>query len=193
MSAELYMPHDDDVGLKLSKEMIRCVNFAAIKHKDQRRKDEQQTPYVNHVIGVAYLLVSEGGVSDISVLQAALLHDTVEDTDTTFYELQAEFGEDIANLVKEVTDDKSLPKPDRKRLQIEHAAQSSHRAKLIKLADKLYNLRDLRRSTPVGWTSERVQEYFEWAAQVVAGLRGTNKVMEQSLDKLFEERGLNMY
>lgn len=101
-------------------------------------------------------------------------------------------GKCFSDLVKEVTDDKSLPKLERKQLQIEHAASGSYRAKLVKLADKLYNLRDLRRSTPVGWTSERVQEYFEWAAQVVAGLRGTNLALEQSLDALFAERGVTV-
>ncbi|RUS71035.1 hypothetical protein EGW08_021206 [Elysia chlorotica] len=182
----------DEALSKVVKEIVRCTNFAALKHKDQRRKDKQQTPYVNHVIGVAHILVSEGGISDVSVIQAALLHDTVEDTDTSFYELQAEFGEDVANLVKEMTDDKSLPKAERKALQISHAPQASHRAKLVKLADKLYNLRDLRRCTPESWTEERVQEYFEWASQVVAGLRGTNQAMEDALDQLFMERGVEV-
>ncbi|CAL1529063.1 unnamed protein product [Lymnaea stagnalis] len=181
-----------DPAAKVCKEIVRCVNFAAIKHKDQRRKDEAQSPYVNHVIGVAYILTSEAGVSDVSVIQAALLHDTVEDTNTSFYELQAEFGEDIANLVKELTDDKSLPAEERKKLQVIHAPKSSYRAKLVKLADKLYNLRDLRRSPPVGWSKERIQEYFQWAAQVVSGLRGTNKQMEESLCDLFSERGITL-
>ncbi|GFO20833.1 guanosine-3',5'-bis(diphosphate) 3'-pyrophosphohydrolase mesh1 [Plakobranchus ocellatus] len=182
----------DEAYAKIVKEIVRCTNFAAIKHKDQRRKDKQKTPYVNHVIGVAHILVSEGGISDVSVIQAALLHDTVEDTDTSFYELQAEFGEDVATLVKELTDDKSLPKAERKALQIAHAQHASYRAKLVKLADKLYNLRDLRRATPEGWTEERVQEYFEWAAQVVAGLKGTNPALEEALDQLFRERGVEM-
>lgn len=181
-----------DPSAKVCKEIVRCVNFAALKHKDQRRKDEAQSPYVNHVIGVAYILTSEAGISDVSVIQAALLHDTVEDTNTSFYELQAEFGEDIANLVKELTDDKSLPAEERKKLQVVHAPKSSYRAKLVKLADKLYNLRDLRRSPPVGWSKERIQEYFQWAAQVVSGLRGTNKQMEESLCDLFSERGITL-
>ncbi|KAK0067233.1 guanosine-3 5-bis(diphosphate) 3-pyrophosphohydrolase MESH1 [Biomphalaria pfeifferi] len=181
-----------DVQGKLCRDIIRCANFAALKHKDQRRKDEIQTPYVNHVIGVAYILTNEAGISDISVIQAALLHDTIEDTGTSFYELQAEFGEDVANLVKEVTDDKTLPKEERKLQQIVNASKSSYRAKLVKLADKLYNLRDLRRATPVGWSKERVDEYFRWASQVVAGLKGTNKALEDSLRDLFAERGITI-
>lgn len=164
--------------------IIRCVNFSAIKHRKQRRKDPQQTPYINHPIGVAYLLV-EAGVEDVDVLQAALLHDTVEDTDTSPQELQDVFGPRVAGLVAEVTDDKSLPSKERKRLQIVHASSASHGAKLVKLADKLYNLRDLERCTPVGWTDTRVKEYFKWAAQVVAGCRGTNAYLEGELDKLF--------
>lgn len=95
----------------------------------------------------------------------------------------------IRNIVAEVTDDKSLPKQTRKDLQIEHAPTSSHEAKLVKLADKLYNLRDLEKGAPIGWSEQRVKEYFRWAKQVVDGLRGTNKEMENSLDKIFRRVG----
>jgi guanosine-3',5'-bis(diphosphate) 3'-pyrophosphohydrolase len=166
--------------------IIKCVNFAAVKHKNQRRKDPEKTPYINHVIGVAEILTDEGNVRDVEVIQAAVLHDTVEDTDTSFDEIEAEFGVNVCQLVKEMTDDKSLPKAERKRLQIEHAAGSSPSAKLVKLADKLYNLRDLERATPEGWTPERVQEYYEWAQKVVNGLRGTNKNLEDNLDEIFK-------
>ncbi|CAI9551050.1 unnamed protein product, partial [Staurois parvus] len=99
---------------------------------------------------VARILSHEAGISDIAVLQAALLHDTVEDTDTTFLEIEEKFGQEVRKIVEEVTDDKTLPKMKRKQLQIEHAPHRSHKAKLVKLADKLYNLRDLNRSTPNG-------------------------------------------
>lgn len=168
--------------------VVKCANFAAIKHKDQRRKDPQSTPYINHPIGVANILTEEGGVTDLDVIQAALLHDTVEDTETTPQELQEVFGEKVAGIVAEVTDDKSLPKEERKRLQIEHSPHISKKAKLVKLADKLYNLRDLNQVAPQGWSDERVQEYFEWAAKVVKGCRGTNKNLESALDKLFKAR-----
>ncbi|KPP80113.1 guanosine-3',5'-bis(diphosphate) 3'-pyrophosphohydrolase MESH1-like [Scleropages formosus] len=172
--------------------LLETVNFAAEKHKNQRRKDPEATPYINHPIGVARILSHEGGIADIEVLQAALLHDTVEDTDTTPAELEARFGQTVARIVQEVTDDKTLPKQERKRQQIEHAPHCSHQAKLVKLADKLYNLRDLNRCTPVGWTRERVQEYFLWAAQVVNGLRGTNPLLEEKLLQLFKQRGIDM-
>ncbi|OWF42230.1 guanosine-3',5'-bis(diphosphate) 3'-pyrophosphohydrolase MESH1-like [Mizuhopecten yessoensis] len=171
-------------------ELIRCTDFAAIKHKDQRRKDIEATPYINHPIGVAKILTEEAGITDIPVIQAALLHDTVEDTDTSFEELNQHFGPEVCGIVKEVTDDKTLSKMERKQQQINHAPHASYKAKLVKLADKLYNLRDLRRCTPCGWTAERVQEYFVWSSKVVAGLRGTNRKMEDTLDDLFKERDI---
>lgn len=114
----------------------------------------------------------------------------MEDTDTTFQEIEEKFGQEVRKIVEDVTDDKTLPKMKRKQLQIEHAPHCSHKAKLVKLADKLYNLRDLNRCTPNGWSEQRVQEYFQWAFQVVNGIRGTNTAMEQSLDQLFRERGV---
>ncbi|XP_029814616.1 guanosine-3',5'-bis(diphosphate) 3'-pyrophosphohydrolase MESH1 [Manacus vitellinus] len=140
--------------------------------------------------GVARILAHEAGVTDIVVLQAALLHDTVEDTDTTLSEIEERFGVDVRRVVEEVTDDKMLPKMERKRLQVERAPGCSPRAKLVQLADKLYNLRDLNRCTPQGWSAERVQEYFRWAALVVSGLRGTSAPLEGALQRLFEERGV---
>ncbi|XP_029985749.1 guanosine-3',5'-bis(diphosphate) 3'-pyrophosphohydrolase MESH1-like [Sphaeramia orbicularis] len=172
--------------------LIETVNFAAEKHKNQRRKDPDGTPYINHPIGVARILSHEGGITNIQVLQAALLHDTVEDTNTSPAELQAQFGATVAGIVQEVTDDKSLSKQERKRLQVEHAPHCSHEAKLVKLADKLYNLRDLNRCTPVGWTAERVQDYFIWASEVVKGLRGTNPALEEKLDQLFQQRNVHI-
>lgn len=168
--------------------IIKCVNFAAIKHKDQRRKDEQETPYINHPIGVANILNQEGNIHDPVVIIAALLHDIIEDTNTTFEEIENQFGTEVCNIVKEVTDDKSLPKAERKKLQIQNASKKSHKAKLINLADKLYNLRDLQRAIPVGWSQDRVKEYFKWSKAVVDGCRGTNFSLERELDVIFAER-----
>jgi len=137
-------------------------------------------------------LTEEGHVTDSVVLQAALLHDTVEDTETTLDEIEEVFGSKMRNIIDDVSDDKNLPKQERKRLQIEHASKCSQEAKLVKLADKLYNLRDLERSTPVGWEKTRVDEYFKWAAQVCQGLRGTNAELEGKLEEIFNKRGLSM-
>ncbi|XP_074151290.1 guanosine-3',5'-bis(diphosphate) 3'-pyrophosphohydrolase MESH1 [Sminthopsis crassicaudata] len=172
--------------------LLEAADFAARKHSTQRRKDPEETPYINHPIGVARILTYEAGITDIAVLQAALLHDTVEDTNTTLEEVEEHFGAEVRRIVDEVTDNKELPKLERKRLQVENASQSSRAAKLVKLADKLYNLRDLNRRTPKGWSEQRVQEYFEWAAQVVKGLQGTSPQMESALQKLFQERGLSL-
>ena len=167
----------DDVGL-----LLKAVAFAAEKHRNQRRKDRDATPYINHPIALANVLKNEGGVDDVIVLAAAILHDTIEDTKTTAEELRAVFGEEITDIVLEVTDDKSLPKAERKRLQIEHAAHASTKAKLVKLADKICNLRDIAASPPADWSLERKREYFEWAAEVVAGCRRTNANLEAIFD-----------
>lgn len=169
------------------REYTKCMNFAAVRHKDQRRHNKDKTPYINHPIGVANILATEGDVTDLKVLMGALLHDTVEDTDTTFEEIEEHFGKEIRKIVEEASDDKSLPKAERKRLQIEHAASCSPEAKLIKLADKLYNLRDLSspEGTPESWSQQRCHEYFEWAKKVVDNLRGTNDKLEEKLDEVF--------
>lgn len=170
--------------------IISTINFAAEKHKNQRRKDPEKTPYINHPIGVACILTQEANITDSLVIQAAILHDTVEDTDTSLDEIEDRFGKKVRDIVDEVTDDKSLPKLERKRLQIEHAPGTSYEAKLVKLADKLYNLRDLERSTPSGWSEQRVQEYFEWSKKVVDGLKGTNAALETNLDTIFKRRNI---
>ncbi|EJW87054.1 HD domain-containing protein [Wuchereria bancrofti] len=162
--------------------VVKACNFAAERHRLQRRKDALQTPYINHPIGVAHILSSEVGVTDSATIAAALLHDTVEDTSTTFQEISSLFGEEISQIVQECTDDKSLPASVRKQLQIENAVKHSHKAKLIHLADKLHNLRDLERETPVGWSAQRVKEYFIWSKAIVSELKGTNEALEVALD-----------
>ena len=168
--------------------LLKALAFAAHKHRDQRRKDPAASPYINHPIALANVLVSEGGVTDVEVLAAALLHDTVEDTATTSEELQALFGARIARIVEEVTDDKALPKAERKRLQVEHAAQLSPEAKLVKLADKICNLRDVAERPPASWDLARRREYFDWAKNVIDGLRGDHPGLEAAFDAAYAMR-----
>jgi guanosine-3',5'-bis(diphosphate) 3'-pyrophosphohydrolase len=168
--------------------LLKALSFAAHKHRDQRRKDAQASPYINHPIALADVLINEGEVTDAEVLSAALLHDTVEDTATTHEELRAAFGERIARIVAEVTDDKRLPKAERKRLQVVHAPALSREAKLVKLADKICNLRDVAERPPAGWDLARRREYFEWAKQVVDGLRGTHPRLEDAFDAAYARR-----
>ena len=163
---------------------VKAVAFAADKHRNQRRKDAEASPYINHPIALANVLANEGGVSDVTVLCAAVLHDTIEDTETTPEELQAIFGHKVAAVVMEVTDDKSLEKSLRKQRQVEHAPHISTEAKLVKLADKISNLRDIIASPPADWSAERKQAYFEWAAKVVAGVRGVHLGLESVFDGL---------
>ena len=173
-------------------DVVKAADFAARKHKDQRRKAADQIPYINHPIGVAHSLMSEGGIDDPVVIQAALLHDTVEDTDTTLDEIEEHFGKSVRDVVKEVTDDKNLPKAERKRLQIVNAPHKSPQAKLVKLADKLYNLRDLQRLPPDDWSETRIHEYFVWASYVVHGLKGTNEKLETKLAEVLAERNVEI-
>ena len=166
---------------------VRALAFAADKHKNQRRKDAQITPYINHPIDLVNVLVNEGGVVSWDVLCAALLHDVIEDTQTSEEELLAHFGKKVTAIVKELTDDKSLAKDVRKRLQVEHAPFASHEAKLVKLADKICNLRDMLSNPPTGWDLKRKQEYFAWSAAVVLGIRGTHSKLEKVFDGLIEQ------
>ncbi|KAA6187736.1 bifunctional (p)ppGpp synthetase/guanosine-3',5'-bis(diphosphate) 3'-pyrophosphohydrolase [Thiohalocapsa marina] len=169
--------------------VLAAVAFAADKHRAQRRKDAEASPYINHPIAVADLLVNQGGIHDATVVCAAVLHDTIEDTETTAAELTAIFGASVTAVVLEVTDDKALHKQVRKQRQIEHAPKLSPEAKLVKLADKICNLRDLLDSPPHDWSLERKQAYFHWAARVVDGVRGTHPRLEALFDHLLSRQG----
>ena len=157
----------------------RAADFATERHKDQRRKGKDQVPYVNHLAEVARLLAVATKGDDAELVAAGWLHDTVEDTATSHEELVLTFGNDVASLVKEVTDDKSLPKQERKRLQVEKTPKKTPRAKMIKLADLTSNLRQL----PDSWETRRIHDYFEWADQVAAGCRGVNAELERTFDQ----------
>ncbi len=168
--------------------LIKALAFAADKHRNQRRKDADASPYINHPIDLANVLTNEAGIEDERVLMAAVLHDTIEDTETTEQELAKLFGQEVAAIVLEVTDDKSLAKAERKRLQVEHASAISRRAKLVKLADKICNLRDIVGSPPADWPVERKQEYFDWAKAVIDGMRGVHPELERVFDEVYRER-----
>jgi guanosine-3',5'-bis(diphosphate) 3'-pyrophosphohydrolase len=170
------------------RKLLKALAFAAHKHRDQRRKDVESSPYINHPISLANILCNEGHVTDIKVICAALLHDTVEDTDTTPKELEREFGKDIRDIVMDVTDDKTLEKAERKQRQIDHAAHIGDQAKLVKLADKISNLRDVANNPPTDWDLQRRQEYFDWAMAVVDRLRGVHGPMEIIFDKAYAKR-----
>jgi guanosine-3',5'-bis(diphosphate) 3'-pyrophosphohydrolase len=163
--------------------LIRAIDFAARKHRMQRRKDHEASPYINHPIALMSVLCVEADVTDTAILAAAALHDTIEDTETTLTELENEFGSQIAGIVAEMTDDKNLPKAVRKQLQIERASHKSKEATLVKLADKTCNLRDMASRPPETWDIVRRREYFEWAKAVVDGL----PLIHPKLLELFEK------
>ena len=167
--------------------VARALDFAARKHAGQRRKGKAAEPYVNHLAEVARLVAEATEGKDAVAVVAALLHDTIEDTGTTREELEREFGGEVAALVAEVTDDKALPKAERKRLQVVSAPGKSARAKTIKLADKTSNLRSITASPPIGWDWQRQRDYFEWARQVAQGCRGVNPTLERWFDEASAE------
>jgi guanosine-3',5'-bis(diphosphate) 3'-pyrophosphohydrolase len=164
--------------------VLSALRFAAEKHRHQRRKGEDGSPYLHHCIEVADTLATLGGVTDPEVLAAAVLHDTLEDTDTTGEELNRCFGDRVRRIVEEVSDDRGLSRERRRALQVERAPTLSPEAKLIKLADKICNVGDVAHAPPVGWSRERRAEYVEWTARVVTGCRGASPALEERYDRL---------
>ncbi len=170
--------------------LLKALAFAAHKHKDQRRRDVDTSPYINHPISLADILCNEGHITDIETICGALLHDTVEDTETTAEELENEFGRAIRDIVMDVTDDTTLSKAERKQAQIDHAAHISDKAKLVKLADKISNLRDVLDNAPADWSLQRRQEYFDWARKVIDEVRGAHQGLETLFDEIYAKRPL---
>lgn len=167
--------------------ILKAFKFAAHKHQDQRRKNETQSPYINHLIAVSETLWEIGKIRDMDTIAAGILHDTLEDTDTSPQELEITFGKKICSIVEEVTDDKTLPKQERKRLQIENARNATPEARYVKLADKICNVGDLIDSPPVGWSLQRRIEYVDWAENVINRLRGSHTLLEEHFDQVCRE------
>jgi GTP diphosphokinase / guanosine-3',5'-bis(diphosphate) 3'-diphosphatase len=165
--------------------VLDAAHYAAEKHADQRRKGQTAEPYINRLIDVAHLVSTVAPAQDLNLVIAALLHDVIEDTGVTAAELAERFGPDVAELVAEMTDDKSLPKAERKRLQIEHAPTLSVRAQVIKLADKISNLRSILSSPPANWDYERKRQYFEWGKRVVDALSAPNPVLKAEFERTY--------
>ena len=172
----------------IPKLLLRATAFSAQKHRDQRRKDAQASPYINHPLELVSLLIEEARIADPAVLMAALLHDTLEDTQTTVQELVATFGGWVCSLVLELSDNPHLKKRRRKALQVKHARRLSKRARWIKLADKICNLRDVASNPPPNWSLRRQIDYFDWTRSVVGGLRGSHQRLEALFDEVYSRR-----
>nr|CDQ06550.1 Bm8227 [Brugia malayi] len=167
--------------------IIKAVDLAARRHRQQRRKDAMQTPYVNHPIGVAYILTNEGQITDTATIIAAILHDIVEDTKTSDEEIREMFGDEVADIVKECTVIKSMKREARIKSELEKAPKLSHKAKLVQLADKLYNVRDIERCVPLGWTKQQVKEYILFAKDLLSIIRGIHGPLEIALDDIINK------
>lgn len=169
--------------MQFTSTFLSALSFAVEKHRYQRRKDRRLSPYVNHLVDVANTLWNVGQVHDEDILIAAILHDTIEDTNTTSQEIEDRFGKQVLSYVLEVSDDKTKPKELRKRIQVLTAASKSDGAKQISLADKLANLEDIIERPPANWPAERRRAYALWVREVAQGLRGTNPALEYHLDE----------
>jgi (p)ppGpp synthase/HD superfamily hydrolase len=187
MKNDNVMLNEKQIDEKQISLVLCATKFSADKHRNQRRLGVEAFPYINHPIDVADILWRIGAVRDIDTIVAAILHDTLEDTDATPTEIAALFGAEVLALVEEVTDDKSLPKAERKRLQIVNARHKSPAAKLIKLADKISNINEIGNSPPADWSHERRLNYLEWADNVVLGLRGVNSALEEHYDEAIRQ------
>ena len=183
------MDHNDQPACTAvdTQRILAAALFAAEKHAGQKRKGRAAEPYINHLIEVAELVASASPLLDTNLVMAAFLHDTIEDTGVTAQELEQRFGSDVTALVLEATDDKSLPKATRKALQVENARHKSARAQVLKLADKISNLRSLLASPPADWSPERKREYSEWARQVVSGFPSPNRRLLAEFEKVYAE------
>lgn len=179
----------DNKGLKDSdvERILDAVSYAAECHQFQTRKNAKKTPYIAHPIVVAETIVTVGKVYDADIIIAALLHDTIEDTQATFQDIRSRFGDKVEGYVREVTDDKSLSAAKRKKLQIIHAPDKSKGAAIIKMSDKLYNLNNLLHDAPIEWTRERIDQYFQWAQSVVDNLPEANKPLKAEVHKVIQE------
>jgi (p)ppGpp synthase/HD superfamily hydrolase len=163
--------------------VLKAADAAAHWHVHQRRKGAAEEPYMNHLLEVATLVAEATGGGDPGLVAAALLHDAIEDQEVPRSVIAEGFGEDVAQLVEEVTDDKTLPKAERKRLQIENAGKKSQRAKILKLADQTSNLRAVAASPPPDWSVKRRLEYIDWARRVSKGLAGVSERLEQEFER----------
>ena len=167
--------------------LLRALAFAAEKHRFQKRKDSAGTPYINHPISVALTLTDIGGEDNPDLLIAAILHDTIEDTETTADEIELAFGNKVKDIVLEVTDDKTLPKEERKKLQVTMASKKSDAARKLKLADKICNVTDIIHHPPGDWSTDRKLNYLWWAEQVQEGLTGVNAALEKYLTEVIAQ------
>lgn len=178
-------------------QILHAAEFAAERHRQQTRRNKENTPYIIHPLQVALHLLKTGHIHDADILMAALLHDIIEDTNTSLEELESLFGYRVQHLVQELTDDKSLPKAERKQLQIQNASRKSEEAALIVLADKLSNLGDLLDNPPSGWDIERISNYFLWAQEVIRHLPQINpfllKAVEEVIDAYWRRRAEQEY
>ena len=166
--------------------VLKATQFAALKHCDQRRKDGK-TPYIIHPISVAMILSEIGSIEDPEILSAALLHDTLEDTDTSAHELDKNFGSRVRIIVEELTDNDMLTFSQSKQMQIENAPYLSKNATLVRIADKISNVSDVIENPPPEWNQKRCNKYVDWAEPVMNNCQKVNQDLENHFFELLTE------
>ena len=166
--------------------VLKATQFAALKHCDQRRKDGK-TPYIIHPISVAMILSEIGSIEDPEILSAALLHDTLEDTDTSAHELDKNFGSRVRIIVEELTDNDMLTFSQRKQMQIDNAPYLSKDATLVRIADKISNVSDVIENPPPEWNQKRCNKYVDWAEAVMNNCQKVNQDLENHFFELLTE------
>jgi ribosome-associated translation inhibitor RaiA len=189
LAAELDILYQKGKNLKIKEitKIYDAIDFATDKHRLQTRKNKEKTPYIAHPLGVAYNVIHFGEVKECAVIIGALLHDTVEDTQTTFDEIEKTFEKEVASLVREMTDDKKLASNERKRLQVIEASKKSKGATQIHLADKLYNVVDLLQNPPEGWSRTRIERYYQWVQSVIDRLPQANNKLKDATQKVIND------
>lgn len=168
-------------------QIFKALQYASIKHKGQIRKGRDRAAYINHPIAVANTIINVGKIEDENTIIAALLHDVIEDTDTTEQDISEAFNSEIAQIVLEVSDDKHLSIEERKALQIKNAPHLSDEAKIIRVADKICNIRDVIDFPPITWNKKRKIIYLNWTRNIVDQIRNTNISLETLFDKYYTE------
>jgi (p)ppGpp synthase/HD superfamily hydrolase len=167
-----------------ARDLLAAAHFAAQRHAGQRRKGKSDEPYVNHLLEVARLLAELPTELDCDVVIAGLLHDCMEDAGVTSDEIAAQFGERVASLVQEVTDDKTLDRQVRKELQVRNAASKSRGAQNLSTADKISNLRSTLADPPSTWSPDQQWKYAEWAKDIVGRFTEVDPALKLEFERV---------
>jgi len=167
--------------------VLGAAIFATEKHKSQVRSNEKKTPYIIHPIEVADLVMKIGHVYDKDVLITALLHDVMDDTQTTYEQITSLYGTKVSSYLEEMTSKQGLSLKEQKKQQIMQAFRQNPSVAIIKLSDKLSNLKTLATSPPPSWSRDRIDQYFQWAQTVIENLPESNQLLKKAVKNVISD------